>query len=68
MGQSLFGGPFGLRQEGLIFLTNDGEFALRLTHPRYEVRKKYVATVEGRVEAGDAGAVHARCVFTRAKS
>jgi len=37
--------------EGLIFLTNDGEFALRLTHPRYAVRKKYVATVEGRVEA-----------------
>ena len=37
--------------EGLIFLTNDGEFALRLTHPRYEVRKKYVATVAGRVEA-----------------
>jgi pseudouridine synthase len=36
--------------EGLIFLTNDGEFALRLTHPRYEVRKKYVATVDGRVE------------------
>ncbi|MGD0614520.1 MAG: pseudouridine synthase [Verrucomicrobiota bacterium] len=36
--------------EGLIFLTNDGEFALRLTHPRYEVRKKYVVTVEGRVD------------------
>src|SRR5690242_4182890 len=36
--------------EGLIFLTNDGEFALRLTHPRYQVRKKYIATVEGRVE------------------
>ena len=36
--------------EGLIFLTNDGEFALRLTHPRYAVRKKYVAMVEGRVE------------------
>ena len=35
--------------EGLIFLTNDGEFALRLTHPRYEVRKKYLVTVEGRV-------------------
>ena len=37
--------------EGLIFLTNDGEFALRLTHPRYGVRKRYVATVEGRVDA-----------------
>jgi 23S rRNA pseudouridine2605 synthase len=36
--------------EGLLFLTNDGEFALRLTHPRYGVRKKYLATVEGRVE------------------
>jgi pseudouridine synthase len=37
--------------EGLIFLTNDGQFALRLTHPRYEVSKKYVATVDGRIEA-----------------
>jgi len=38
--------------EGLIFLTNDGEFALRLTHPRYGVRKTYLATIEGRVETG----------------
>ena len=36
--------------EGLIFLTNDGQFALRLTHPRYEVVKKYVATMDGRAE------------------
>jgi len=36
--------------EGLLFLTNDGQFSLHLTHPRYEVHKKYVATVEGRVE------------------
>ncbi len=36
--------------EGLIFLTNDGQFALRLTHPRYEMSKKYLVTVEGRVE------------------
>src|SRR5262245_29018918 len=35
--------------EGLPFLTNDGDFCLRLTHPRYGVRKKYLATVEGRV-------------------
>src|SRR5436190_24373769 len=38
--------------EGLIFLTNDGEFCLRLTHPRYGVAKKYLATLEGRVEPG----------------
>ena len=36
--------------EGLIFLTNDGEFCLRLTHPRYGVRKTYHVTVEGRIE------------------
>jgi 23S rRNA pseudouridine2605 synthase len=36
--------------EGLLFLTNDGQFALQLTHPRYGVRKTYRATVEGRVE------------------
>src|SRR6266404_3464380 len=36
--------------EGLIFLTNDGEFSLHLTHPRYGVRKKYMVVVEGRVE------------------
>jgi 23S rRNA pseudouridine2605 synthase len=37
--------------EGLIFLTNDGEFSLRLTHPRYGVRKKYLASITGKVES-----------------
>lgn len=32
---------------GLILLTNDGELANRLTHPRYEVPKTYRATVGG---------------------
>jgi 23S rRNA pseudouridine2605 synthase len=36
--------------EGLLFLTNDGDFALRLTHPRYGVRKLYEALIEGRVD------------------
>jgi len=43
-------GRVDFNTEGLIFLTNDGQFALRLTHPRYGVRKKYVATVDGIVE------------------
>jgi pseudouridine synthase len=43
-------GRLDYNSEGLIFLTNDGEFSLRLTHPRYGVRKKYLATVEGRIE------------------
>jgi len=36
--------------EGLLLLTNDGELSLRLTHPRYGVKKIYEATVEGRAE------------------
>jgi 23S rRNA pseudouridine2605 synthase len=31
---------------GLILLTDDGDLANRLTHPRYEVPKTYVANVE----------------------
>ena len=34
--------------EGLILLTNDGDFAHRLAHPSYEVDKTYVAEVDGR--------------------
>ncbi|HEY4279532.1 MAG TPA: pseudouridine synthase [Conexibacter sp.] len=32
---------------GLILLTNDGDLANRLTHPRFEVPKTYRATVRG---------------------
>jgi 23S rRNA pseudouridine2605 synthase len=35
--------------DGLILLTNDGDFAQRLAHPSYEVEKTYVAEVTGRV-------------------
>ena len=35
--------------DGLILLTNDGDFAHRLAHPSYEVDKTYVAEVDGRV-------------------
>jgi 23S rRNA pseudouridine2605 synthase len=33
--------------EGLLLLTNDGDLAHRLTHPRYGVDKEYLAEVEG---------------------
>ena len=42
-------GRLDYNSEGLIFLTNDGQFALRLTHPRYGVRKRYLVSVEGEV-------------------
>ena len=34
---------------GLLLLTNDGEWAYRLTHPRYHVPRTYKVTVHGRI-------------------
>ncbi len=42
-------GRLDYQSEGLIFLTNDGDFCLKMTHPRYRITKTYVATIEGRV-------------------
>jgi pseudouridine synthase len=42
-------GRLDVDSKGLLIMTNDGEFANLLAHPRYEVPKTYVATVAGRV-------------------
>jgi 23S rRNA pseudouridine2605 synthase len=36
--------------EGLLLLTNDGDLAYRLTHPKFGVTRSYVATVAGTVD------------------
>lgn len=65
--------------EGLLLLTNDGELANRLMHPRYGVEKEYLVSVRGRprpahvarllrgveLEDGPARAAMARIVATR---
>lgn len=40
-------GRLDFETEGLLFLTNDGDFCLRLTHPRYGIPKTYLTEVEG---------------------
>lgn len=42
-------GRLDLDAEGLILVTNDGQFAQTMTHPRYGVPKTYSALVRGRI-------------------
>src|SRR5205823_5525508 len=39
-------GRLDTQSEGLLVLTNDGELAQRLTHPRYGTDKEYVVTLD----------------------
>jgi 23S rRNA pseudouridine2605 synthase len=39
-------GRLDAQTEGLILLTNDGDLAQRLTHPRYKIDKEYVVTLD----------------------
>ena len=42
-------GRLDYRTEGLLLLTNDGELASRLTHPRYEIPRQYHVLIIGRL-------------------
>lgn len=42
-------GRLDLDTEGVLLLTNDGELAYRLTHPKFQVEKIYLVTVRGEI-------------------
>lgn len=40
-------GRLDYETEGLLLLTNDGDFTYRVTHPKFHMEKTYVATLKG---------------------
>lgn len=44
-------GRLDMDSSGLIFLTNDGELAYYLSHPKFEISKKYQVIIKGKVDA-----------------
>lgn len=52
-------GRLDIDTSGLLLLTNDGDFAQRLTHPRYAMEKHYEALVKGRPQESELEALRA---------
>lgn len=50
-------GRLDIDSEGLMLMTNDGDLAHRLTHPRYGVAKTYRVWLNGRPTAGQLEAI-----------
>ena len=44
-------GRLDMHSDGLLLLTDDGDLAAFLTHPRHEIKKNYLVTVRGAVDA-----------------
>lgn len=50
-------GRLDKNSEGLLLVTNDGEFANKLMHPRYELEKMYKVEVSGQIVSRDINSV-----------
>jgi len=46
--------------EGLLVMTNDGDFANILLHPSYETDKTYIACLDGRIKKGELSQVRGK--------
>lgn len=57
-------GRLDIDTSGLLLLTNDGDFALHLTHPRYSLEKHYRALVQGHPSTAALTALQRGVTFT----
>jgi len=57
-------GRLDIDTSGLLLLTNDGDFALRLSHPRYAMEKHYHVLVQGCPDETTLAALRSGVTFT----
>ena len=55
-------GRLDYNSEGLLLLTNDGDFANKLTHPSNHVDKEYIVSIEGDITEGELAVLRAGVV------
>lgn len=56
-------GRLDLDTEGALLLTNDGDLAQRILHPKHEIKRIYVATVQGSPQAAQLAALRGGIVI-----
>lgn len=54
--------------QGLVLMTNDGEFAYSVTHPKYEIEKEYYAVCDGRLTEDEAAKLTAGVLLEDGKT
>jgi len=50
-------GRLDFNSEGLLILTNDGDFANRVIHPRYNIKKRYLVVLDKSLDKTDIGKI-----------
>ena len=55
-------GRLDYNSEGLILITNDGDFAKKIMHPSFKIEKEYIVTVEGRISESELAVLRAGVV------
>lgn len=55
-------GRLDYESEGLLILTNDGDLTYKLSHPKFEIPKKYIVKIEGETKESELAVIRAGVV------
>ncbi len=60
-------GRLDYNTEGLIFITNDGDFAESISHPKYNIEKEYIVKIEGKISESELAVLRSGVVVNKIK-